>query len=68
MRSCKDQWFEAWSEYYDTADRHGIEYTQMDHYYDEYAKALAAGRTYDEHQAYWKRVLNYFEQQEETEK
>lgn len=67
MRSCKDQWFEAWSEYYDTAERHRVEYTEADWFHDQYAKALAAGMTYDEHQSYWDRALEYFQNQPDEE-
>lgn len=67
MRSCKDQWFEAWSEYYDTAERHRVEYTETDWFHHQYAKALAAGMTYDEHQSYWSRALEYFQQEPDEE-
>jgi hypothetical protein len=74
MYSSKDQWFEAWDDYYakqhDTRERYHcqirdmMDMSQVERQYRQHlARAWQAGHGHDldSYEAYWKRLFKYYE-------
>lgn len=78
MYSCKDQWFEAWEEYYAKSDanreRYHREmqdiknYDMIEREHNEYMSRVQSagyGDNQDDYESYWNRTLQYYQAQPE---